>query len=189
MLENFHIEEFAPRFLIRDRDGYALAKAMEGILKLGLSWILAGVEMIDDVEKMPEWRLDERAWELNALWYDYRADIETKRAVIRGAQEYFNRLGTPYAVERAINDVYGVGRIEEWFEYDGEPFHFRVYTSNASALQENREKFMKLMEIVKNTRSTLDNIFYIGAEGSAAGNIGAVMTGMMGVAHMTARQY
>lgn len=189
MLDNFHIEEFVPRFLIQDRDGYALAKAMEGILKLGMTWIQAGVEMIDDVDKMPEWRLDERAWELNALWYDYKADVETKRAVIRGAQAYFNRLGTPYAVERAINDVYGAGRIEEWFEYQGDPFHFRVYTSNASALEENREKFLKLLEVVKNTRSTLDNIYYIGAEGMAVSNAGAVMMGMTGTAHMLAKQY
>lgn len=189
MLENFHIEEFVPRFLIRDRDGYALAKAMEGILKLAFSWIEAGVAMIDDVDRMPEWRLDERAWELNAQWYDYSADIETKRAVIRGAQEYFNRLGTPYAVERAIRDVYGTGNVVEWFEYGGEPFTFRVYTANTAALNEKRAKFMKLLEIVKNTRSELENIYYGGENGTAAVHAATAIVGMSGYAQARAKKY
>lgn len=161
---DFLIEELVPHFLLADKNGYALAKAIEAALNYYVKAVKQGLEIIDDVERMPEWRLDEMAWELGATWYDYTADIETKRAVISGAEEYYNRLGTPSAVERIINDVYGEGTVEEWFEYGGEPYHYQVNTTNNSAIFENRAKFLELLELTANVRSVLDNIYYYGKD-------------------------
>lgn len=189
MLKNFEIERMLPRFLLQDRNGYALAKAMETLF-LKLDEIAdKAIASTLDVAHMSEARLDEVAWELNAEWYDWEADIETKRAVIAGAQEFYDRIGTPYAIERAISDVFGTGVIEEWWEYGGEPYHFRVMTTNASALMENREKFMKLLDIVKNERSELDNIYYYGSSSAAAVYAGTAVTGIYGRAGATARNY
>ncbi|MBQ8507227.1 MAG: phage tail protein [Clostridia bacterium] len=189
MLENFEIERLVPRFLLQDKNGYALAKAMEALALRGMEIMDEAVAIHSDVEKMPEWRLDEMAQMLNASWYDYAADTETKRAVIRGAKEYYDRLGTPYAIERAISDVYGAGRIEEWFDYGGEPYHFRVFTTNVSALKENRAKFLRLMDIVKNVRSVLDNIYYSGEEGTAAVTTAAAVVSAYGAQEVRARNY
>lgn len=162
----FNIEELTPHFILQDRNGYALAKAIEAGLKYFLERVGDGLAIIDDISKMPEWRLDEMAWELGATWYDYGADIETKRTVISGAEEFYNRLGTAEAVQRIINDVYGEGTVQEWFEYDvpGEPYHYSVSTTNNSAIFENRAKFLALLEQVANVRSVLDNVYYYGRE-------------------------
>lgn len=161
------IERLMPSFLLADRNGYAMAKAMEAGLNMMCGMIRDGVDTVLDVDKMPEWRLDEMAWELNIEWYEWTADVDIKRAQIKGAYEYYNRLGTRLAVKRAVGDVYGSGQVEEWFEYGGEPFTFRVYTSDTQAQSEKRDKFLALLNIVKNARSVLDGVFYSGAEGAA----------------------
>lgn len=161
---NFSIEELVPRFLLRDKNGYALAKAIEAALNYYVKAVKQGLETIDDVASMPEWRLDEMAWELGATWYDYTADVETKRNMIGGAEEYYNRLGTPSAVQRIINDVFGEGTIQEWFEYGGKPYHYQVNTTNNATIAENRLKFMALLDKVANVRSVLDNIYYYGKD-------------------------
>ncbi len=163
------VKRLAPKYLLADRNGYALIAAIAAADDYMTGKIDAAMEALYDVEKMPEWRLDERAWEMNLEWYDYTADVESKRDQIRGARDYFDRLGTPYAVERAIADVWGEGRVEEWFDSGAQPYHFSVYTSNTGALAANRKKFLKILNEVKNVRSVLDNIVYYGVEGKANG--------------------
>ena len=168
----------APKYLLADRNGYALIRAIAAADDYMTERITSAMQTLYDVEKMPEWRLDERAWEMNLEWYDYTADVESKRDQIRGARDYFDRLGTPYAVERAIADVWGEGKVEEWFEDSAEPYHFSVYTSNTGALQENRKKFLALLDKVKNVRSVLDNIIYYGQTGTADAYAMAAHTGL-----------
>lgn len=161
MLE-IDIRRLVPRFIREDKNGKAMAAALEKAFEMADAIIESGVKMIDDVDSMPEWRLDECAWEENVLWFDYGADIETKRNTIRGAQEYYAHIGTPEAVNRILESVFGEGSIEEWFEYGGEPYHYKVITSNDKALGENLPKFHKLLESVANTRSVLDSITIAG---------------------------
>ena len=115
MLE-FSPGQLFPRFILADKNGYALAKAIEKALHIMCDVIKTGVEIEKNVERMPEWRLDEMAWELNALWYDYSESLDVKRQQIAGAMTFYDRLGTPYAVLSAVKAVYGDGMLSEWFE-------------------------------------------------------------------------
>ncbi len=184
---DFAIGQTLPDFLLADRNGYALAKAVESALKSMCATVQAGVDAVQDVDKMPEWRLDELAWEYGAEWYDYDATLEIKRSQIKGVQDFFNRLGTPYAVESALSAVYGDGTIKEWFEYGGDPFHFKAYTTNASALTENRKKFIALLDVVKNVRSVLDGIVYYGSGGKATYYAATAALGVSGCSRGTAK--
>ena len=175
-----------PRFILNDQSGYALAKAIEAALNYFLKAVQAGVDTVQDTGKMAEWRLDEMAWELGAEWYDYEADIDAKRAQIDGATEFYHRLGTPSAMLNALEAVYGAGQLEEWFEYGGEPYHFRLQVTDASAAEKNKEKLNKLVSIVKSLRSTLDGIYYSGAEGTAAFAAGAAVVGVSATAYAAA---
>lgn len=171
------ISRLFPKYLLSDRNGYAMACAIGKALEIIDAKVSEGLDTLQNVDAMPEWRLNELAWEYNLTWYDYNADIMEKRAQIAGAMEYYNRLGTPDAVRRAISDVFGGGQVEEWFTYGGDPYHFRVTTSDMSALYEKRAKFMKIINAVKPLRSTLDNIYYNGGEGTASG---AALTAYVG---------
>ena len=72
---NFNVADVFPRFILNDTNGYAMAKAIEAALKYFLAKCQEGLDTLQDVDKMPEWRLDECAWESNCL-YDYNADVD-----------------------------------------------------------------------------------------------------------------
>lgn len=186
---DFQVERLVPRFFLLDQNGYAFAKAIERLFEMLDAICDAGLAQLWDVESMEEWRLDEMAWEFNVPWYDYRADIESKRTVISGAKDFRDCIGTPYAVERAISDVYGTGKVEEWPEYGGEPGYFRVLTTNISALNENRERFIKLLDQAKNCRSVLENIYYYGESSAATGHAALAVVGTYGRIQITAKNY
>lgn len=174
---DFTMEQLFPDFILADKNGFAMAKSIEKMLRIMCSTVQAGVDNLQNVNKMQEWRLDEMAWEMNLLWYDYTADVSIKREQIAGAQEYYTRLGTKAAVERAISDVFGLGRLEEWNVFGGEPYTFRVYTSDPEVALSKRQRFLALLEVVKNVRSSLESIVYTGADGKAAVNIGTKAIG------------
>ena len=89
----FDLRRILPRFLLEDKNGYAMAKAIEAGLVKFLSAAKDGLDTLSNVEIMPEWRLDELAWEYNIV-YDYDAEIDTKREWIRDAIALTRQIGT-----------------------------------------------------------------------------------------------
>lgn len=102
--------------------------------------------------------LDELAWQMHADWYDSTASIDIKRTLIKNALKVHRYRGTPYAIEQVIQDYFGDGYVEEWFEYEGNPYMFRVITSNTSVTSELANQFTRAVNSVKNMRSHLEEI-------------------------------
>ena len=97
MLEH-SLGDLFPRFLLRDKNGYALAKALDAAMLYFTGKVEAGIKLIDDVDTMPEWRLDELAWELDCF-YDWTGTIDEKRNWINKALPYSYDAGTPQAIK------------------------------------------------------------------------------------------
>lgn len=91
------LSDFFPRFLLNDKNGYALACALLRGMTLMQETVDAGVACVQDVNAMPEWRLDEMAWELGCL-YDYSASVDVKREWIRQSTPFAAMNGTPQAI-------------------------------------------------------------------------------------------
>ena len=51
-----------------------------------------------------------------------------------------------------------VREIEDWFDYEGEPHHFRVITENQSITAGASDKFLSVLEKVKRKSAFLDGI-------------------------------
>ena len=153
---DFGIEQLFPNFLLHDKNGYAMAKAIEAGLRYGLSVIQTGFETLKDIEKMPEWRLDEMAQELGCL-YDYNADIEAKRHWIRDAGPLFSAYGTPQAICNYLEGYFKEVKVEEYWEYGGDPFHFRVWVSGNLTMDKVAWVYKAIAE-AKNTRSVMDGM-------------------------------
>ena len=152
-----------PRFILRDKNGYALAKAIQAAMQIMNDTVEDGVNCITDIDKMPEWRLDELAWELNIEWYDYEYDIEVKRRTVKTFQEVYKRLGTNYAVHTALQAIYPNCEIREWFDYNGTPFKFRllVDTSDDGVTPDQIQRALDRIQYYRNERSVLDGVQYI----------------------------
>lgn len=150
----FDIAQLFPRFVLNDTNGYALARAIEAALKYFLEKCQEGLDCVLDVDKMPEWRLDEMAWELNCL-YDFNAGIEAKRIWIKNAIPYYRLFGTPQAVYQFLSGYFDEVELEENWNYGADPFHFRV-TVEGTWTPENESWARRAIEAAKNVRSVLD---------------------------------
>lgn len=153
---DFTIHQLFPDFILADKNGYAMANAIERALQIMCSTIQTGIDNLQDIDKMPEWRLDEMAWELGCL-YDHNANIETKRRWVKDATPLYAALGTPQAIYNFLEGFFEQVELEEHWQYHGEPFHFRV-TVSGEWNDANETWLRRAIEASKNVRSVLDNI-------------------------------
>lgn len=158
----FDIADIFPGFILNDREGYAMAKALEAGIKYFLEKAQDALDTLQDIDKMPEWRLDELAWEYNCL-YDYNADVDAKRGWIRNAMNYYRKHGTPEGIRQYLAAYFGESEIIEWFEGNLDPCKFDVAVTGQRS-DENEAWIKAAVEKAKNVRSILRNIIFNGGE-------------------------
>ena len=125
----------------------------------GLSGSIELLTTWDHIDELTEDELDALAWELNILWYDKGANLDTKRDLVKNSDKVYRHLGTKWAVENVIQSYFGDGYIREWFEYEGEPGYFRVYSTNPTLTNERLVEFMNILDKVKRHSSKLEGIY------------------------------
>lgn len=115
-----------------------------------------------NIENLSETWLDVLAYDLHVDWYDYDYPVDTKRRILKNSVRVHQKLGTKFAVETVLKDVYRTAEVKEWFEYGGNPHTFIITVDIGSeGLSEDtsRETESK-MQFYKNLRSHCDGIFY-----------------------------
>lgn len=138
-------------------------KALGYSIKMGMQRMLRYAEntsVYAEVQKAPEYVLDALAIDLNTQFYSDKLDVETKRKIIAGTLSWYMRSGTPAAINELIEAVFGDGEVQEWYEYGGQPFEFRVST-NASGTEidaATRAYFLKVLKNIKPERSVMGMI-------------------------------
>lgn len=153
---DFSIERLVPRFLLLDKNGYALSQAIAAAMRILCDTVEEGVRIVTDIDAMPEWRLDEMAWETLCL-YDYHGELEEKRTWIRNAVPYFRLFGTKRAAYDFLSGYFDTIEVQEAADYGGDPFHFRV--SLDGDWTSSRDAFVRsAMQQAKNVRSVMDEL-------------------------------
>lgn len=117
-----------------------------------------GVHIYAAVTSMPENILDVLAVELRTPAYNQSFPIEVKRALIEGTLTFYARMGTPAACNQIIETIFGAGYIEEWFDYEGSPHHFRAYVGDGRVDPKDLEEFLRVLERIKRLSSWLDEV-------------------------------
>lgn len=153
---NIDIGALVPKFLMKDRNGRALAKALETGLNEFLSVCRQGVSMMDDPDSMPEWRLDELAWEYN-IPYSYTADIEAKRGWVRDAYDLSRMYGTAEGIAKYLSAYFGEAQVLEAADYSGSAYHFKVKVNGAKTVADTAWA-LSAANAIKNVRSVLDEM-------------------------------
>lgn len=107
------------------------------------------------IEELDEELLDILAEDLKVDWYDPNYNLEVKRRLIASNWYIHKRLGTPLAVTRLLSDIYPGSTVEEWYEYGGTPYHFRVWLTGT--YQAGLEDWVaKLIRLAKPARAAFD---------------------------------
>ena len=165
-----------PQFMRNDEACIALSQAMDALI-LPSAKNIPTISTWAEIEELSEAECDEMAWELDIDWYDSTVGLDEKRKIIASAQQTKSKRGTKWAIEQILQAYFGGGRVEEWYEYGGEPYHFRVTTEYALTSTEIVENFRAAAEAAKRASAHLDNIIFANESNNAPAAIGTCVLG------------
>jgi len=112
------------------------------------------------IDSQPESVIDWLAWQFHVEGYELAQSLEEKRNLVKNAIELHRYKGTRYAIEKVLETLKLQGKVQEWFEYGGEPYRFKVDLGiqDREITPELRDKLKKLIEEYKNERSWLEEL-------------------------------
>ena len=102
--------------------------------------------------------LDEIAWELDVDFYSNSLPKKSKVELIRKSNFIKQMKGTVGAVETFLASLFGRSKVNEWFDYNGEPYHFIVDIWNQNDVFDLLDVFFASIDKVKNVRSFLEKV-------------------------------
>ncbi|RXZ84575.1 phage tail protein I [Paenibacillaceae bacterium] len=149
--------DLVPPNLRNDPTISAAAESLDRQLK-DVTTLIPQLSIVHHIDTLPEQWVDELAWQWHVDFYDPDLSLEQRRDLVKNALPWHKRKGTPSAVAELIAAVFDTGEVLEWFEYGGEPYHFKVVTSDPSATTEKAKEFIAAINSVKNERSWLEAI-------------------------------
>lgn len=176
-----------PDALRNDENMKALGQAIADKLATRPSEI-ASLSIYARIDELPEALLDILAYDFKVDWWDPNFTLAEKRQTLKSSWNVRRRLGTPYAVEKALSAIYPDSQVKEWFEYAGAPYHFKLLIPvDQSILDPTKHaKVLSLVAFYKNLRSVLDEVEYFGTNGIAMMYATAAFVGCEGVFSATA---
>lgn len=155
---NMDLLQFLPGALKHDEKMVALARGLADEL-LGVSGHIRDVLIYSRIDELPEDLLDILAFDMHVDWYDYNYPIEAKKNIIKDSVKVHKKMGTKYAIERAIQAIYKDSRIEEWFQYDGKPYHFKLILNVDNKHQNiDFDKIIQEINLYKRLSAHLESI-------------------------------
>lgn len=114
--------------------------------------------IISRIDELDSDVLDSLAWQYNVDFYDPAINVENKRKLIRESIAWHRLKGTSAAVAQLVSAIFGPSSVQEWYEYGGEPYHFRITSSGFDPAGKTIKDILCAVEMAKNTRSCLDDI-------------------------------
>lgn len=138
------------------------------------------------IDELPEELLDILAYDFKVDWWDANYSLEEKRRTLKDSWRVHKMLGTKAAVETAISAIYPRTKVLEWFEYGGEPYHFRldINITNDTIDSDKQRRVLERMNYYKSLRSHNDGVtYFVEAEPAIAKAVSGV-SGLKETAHI-----
>ncbi len=150
-----------PVALQKDPSAVALAEAVAELLAQRLEEI-DQLRIYPSIDQLDEALLDILAYDFKVDWWDADYSLEEKRQTLKDSWRVHKLLGTKAAVETAISAIYPHTQVLEWFEYGGEPHHFRldINITNDSIDSGKQRRVLERLNFYKSLRSHNDGVTY-----------------------------
>ena len=127
-----------------------------------LSDEIKAIETLANPLKCDEKYLPFLAYAFKVDFWDDNLTQNDKRRLIQSSLLLHQRKGTVWALERIFESLGMDAKVSEWFNYNGEPYHFKVDVEIGDITKKiSKELIVDLksyVEIYKNIRSVLDEI-------------------------------
>lgn len=157
MLPDCRFENMLPMWMREDSANKSIAEAVN-IMVTEYVKKIESLKKWTNIDEMQEEFLDQMAWELNISWYRYDANVVQKRHIIKNAKKIHQKLGTKWAMEQVLSIYFDESTVLEWWQYGGEPGHFKIQTFNTATVNRDAECFLTVLNDVKRYSQVLDNI-------------------------------
>ncbi|MBP2655018.1 MAG: putative phage tail protein [Firmicutes bacterium] len=149
--------ELLPENLRSDPDIIAASQAVDTEYRALVSSI-KNCLTIADVDNACSDVVDNLAGEIQVDFYDQTLSLDVRRALVKNGYIYKYQKGTAYAVKQIVEDAGLNASLKEWFEYDGEPYYFKVTTETVVSSTTVLAELAEMINSVKNIRSWLEGI-------------------------------
>ena len=168
-----------PVALQKDPSAVALAEAMAELLSQRPREI-DRILIYPAIDSLDEPLLDILAYDFKVDWWDPEYSVDEKRRTLKGSWYVHKHMGTKASVVTAVSAVYPETAVEEWFEYGGEPYGFkiRLNLTGTEWSEERPRRILERVEYYKSLRSHLDGMDYI-RESPAVLCMGGATTAMV----------
>ncbi len=154
---NTDLTRTLPPALKQDRTMQALSQGIARELR-DMARMIHNNIIYARIDELPERLLDILAYDLHIDWYDYDYPVEAKRNLVKTSVKVHRKLGTVYAVETALSAVHPDSKIEEWFDYGGKPFYFRVRVNGDANVRIDLKDIIKKIFLYKRMTAHLETI-------------------------------
>ena len=158
-LEHASYTAIFPENLKKYKNLTAFSKNIEKTFKTYIVSKIQNLALFYNLEIQEDKVLDEIAWFFNIDKYRTDLDREIKIKLIKSAYWVHSKKGTKTAVISQLKNLNYEIKIEEWFEYGGRPFTFRLITGNESKDKNWLKNVLSLIEEYKNVRSILEAFY------------------------------
>ena len=131
---------------------YALKRQYARLLeKMQAVYVYASIDTCSEAV------LDHLAVEMRIRYYDTNFGIDRKRTLVKSAIFVSLKDGTKYAVDQVIQTALGSSddKSQDWYEYGGEPGHFKVDLSMDTY---DIDRLIDFITMVKRASAHLDGI-------------------------------
>jgi len=147
--------ELLPENIRSDPDIIAASQAVDTEFQ-ALASSIKNCLTIADVDNACSDVVDNLAGEIQVDFYDQTLSLAVRRALVKNGYIYKYQKGTAYAVKQIVEDAGLDATVKEWFEYDGEPYYFKVTTETVISSTTVLEELAELINSVKNVRSWME---------------------------------
>ncbi len=156
-LEDTTLESIIPENLLTFKEIADICK----VLKLPIADVTGNIyydAIMANFDIMPEDVIDLLGWQWHVDFYDSGADLNTKRTLVKQSLDWHRHKGTQYAVDSVLKTIAPKYYSQNWYEYDGKPYYFRIIETDADTVDYNDKEMITAVNSVKNVRSWLDGI-------------------------------
>ncbi|WPC41219.1 phage tail protein I [Clostridium sp. JS66] len=82
--------------------------------------------LLPNIDNLESDVVDLLAWRQHVDFYNTSFDLAIRRELVKKSIPWHRRKGTSSVVEELVSTFFKNSKIEEWFEYGGDPYYFRI---------------------------------------------------------------
>lgn len=153
---------FFPRFLKTVKEIINLSKTVDKKINQLLDKFsnLNRMKKIVDGD-LAEDELELLLWEKHVDYFDKTLSREQKIKLVKSSLETHMKKGTRGALDKQLNVILGELTVLEWFEYDGEPDHFKVVIMDKQPSDEVVARLNRTISEYKNEGTIFEGIMIV----------------------------